>query len=85
LNTDPYFEYALNDTFNLRSVIGIIGNNFRSMPGDFDLDHSPIYQTLGLGIQAAKPVFVYVFFEGVWKHLDARDTTMGFNAIINLF
>jgi hypothetical protein len=85
LATDPYFEYALNSTFNLRSVIGWVGNNFRSMPGNFDLDHSPVYQTLGLGTQAGKSVFVYTFLEGFWNNLNARSTTFGFSTIINLF
>jgi hypothetical protein len=85
LATDPYFEYALNDTFNLRSVIGWVHNNTRDMPSDFCLNNLPVYQTLGLGIQVAKPVFIYTFFEGIWNKLDDRDVTMGFNAIINHF
>jgi hypothetical protein len=81
---DPYFEYALNDTFNLRSVIGLQSLNNRDRSGDFDLDHPPVYQSFGVGTQIAKPFFLYTYVSGAWNNLGTDSVLFGMNAIFNI-
>lgn len=83
--TDPYFEFVLNKTFNLRSVIGIENDHNRDMAGTFTLNTPGVYQTLGLGIQPLDWIFLYIFVEPVYSHLTANNTMVGFSTIINLF
>lgn len=83
---DPYFEYALNDMFNLRTVIGIIDYHNRNEPA-LRYDHPQVYQTLGLGISATKSVFVYLYGKFVpyaGKQITTNDSTFGFSTIINI-
>ena len=85
---DPYFEYALNQTFNLRSVIGIVDYHNRDIPDPARYTHPAVYQTFGLGISATKSVFLYAFVKGrpySDKPMTSQNTTAGFSTIINLF
>lgn len=83
--TDPYFEYAINDTFNLRSVIGIQSLNNRDMHSDFAFYHPKIYQSFGVGTQVAKPFFLYTYVSGPWYNLGTDTVLFGMNFIFNIF
>ena len=85
---DPYFEYSINDTFNLRSVIGIADYKNKDKLGTDRFYHPSVYQTFGLGIAATKSVFVYVYAKAYPyrnKPVAADNTLFGFSTIINLF
>jgi hypothetical protein len=85
LITDPFFEYAINDRFNLRTVIGIQSQNTRDLANDFALGHPPVYETLGVGIQILPAWFIYPFVQFFYDNMEAQNTVVGFNTIINLF
>ena len=84
----PYFEYTLNSTFNLRSVIGIVDNHLRDKPDPKVYQHPNVYQTFGLGISVTKAVFVYCYAKAQpysGEAMTVKNTTAGFSTIINLF
>jgi hypothetical protein len=83
--TDPFFEYTLNKTFNLRTVIGIQSLNNRDLASDFALFHPSIYETLGLGCQVLPAWFIYPFVQFFPGNMESANTVVGFNTIINLF
>ncbi|MGZ3651191.1 MAG: hypothetical protein ACXVB9_06010 [Bdellovibrionota bacterium] len=84
---EPYFEYALSKRLNLRSVVGIGWDHNRSLNGFFTFYGPKVYQTLGLGISASDAVFLYPYLKGYPYSgtLGVKTTTIGLNAIVNLF
>jgi hypothetical protein len=87
LNFYPYFEYKINDTFNIRTLLGFQYQHIRDSAASLALDSLPIYNSTGLGIQVFQPLYVYVFaqftpFNGkaTWQN-----NWCGFNVIYNLF
>ncbi len=83
--TDPYFEYALSKSINLRTVIGIQSLHNRNLGGTFEFFHPKVYETIGLGVQLLQSWFIYPFVEFFPYSVNARNTLVGFNTIINLF
>jgi hypothetical protein len=83
LYTDPYFEFALSDRVNLRSVIGIPWYHTESTVGF--LKGQSVYQTLGVGVQVIQPWFIYVYVQAYpYQQLTSSSTTFGFNTIFNI-
>ena len=85
---DPYFEYALTDTINLRSVVGIINYKNKDLVGTDRFSHPKVYQTFGLGVAATRSFYIYAFaqaFPYSQKHMAMDNTNFGFSTIINLF
>jgi hypothetical protein len=83
--TDPYFEYALSKSFNLRTVIGIQSLHNRDLESGFHFYDPKVYETIGLGIQIIPSWFIYPFVQFFPYSINARNTLVGFNTIINLF
>lgn len=87
----PYLEFALNKTFNLRSVSNFMVNHVRTYDhsgGFFKYRHPHIDQTLGLGIAASRDVFLYTYIRMVpfpYSNVATDNTLFGISAIINLF
>jgi hypothetical protein len=85
LITDPYFEFALGDKVNLRTVIGIQSLNTRDLASDFAFTHPTIYETFGVGVQVLPAWFIYPFVQFFPSQLQTNKTVVGFNTIINIF
>ena len=85
LITDPFFEYTLTRSLNLRTVIGIQSYNNRNLASDFALVHPSIYETLGVGCQILPSWFIYPFVQFFPGKVESANTVVGFNTIINLF
>ncbi|MDR3606354.1 MAG: hypothetical protein P4M08_03115 [Oligoflexia bacterium] len=87
LFTDPYFEYALSDKVNLRSVIGIqaLGHQ-NDMHSAFAQYHQKIYQTFGVGVSIFEGWFIYNFVQiPDYTNVATNTLTYGFSTIIDLF
>jgi hypothetical protein len=84
---EPYFEFVLGKHLNLRSVVGIEWDHNRALAGTFDLYGPRVYQTLGLGISLGEAVFLYPYLKGYPYSgtFGVKTTTVGLNAIVNLF
>jgi hypothetical protein len=85
LITDPFFEYALSEQVNLRTVIGIQSINLRNLASDFAFTHPTVYETLGVGVQILPAWFIYPFVQFFPSQMASNNTVVGFNTIINLF
>ena len=84
----PYAEYAFNDKWNLRTIIHFTTNQLRGLPQG-KWQHPDVTQNLGIGYAPTKAVFLYLYgqFDPYSKTvpLAADTTTVGLQAIINLF
>jgi hypothetical protein len=78
----PQAEYIINDTFNLRTVTGILQVEFLKNGDRFT---RTIYQSVGLGISATRDIFLYPNIQFLPGELRANRTNVAFNANINMF
>lgn len=84
----PYIEYALNKTFNLRSVFNLQAIHTRNISDAMTFETPHVNQTLGLGIAATKSLFLYTyvrFYPFPYSAIKADNTIFGTQLIVNLF
>jgi hypothetical protein len=84
---DPFAEYGLTKHLNLRSVVGIPFEHDRNMDR-WTFMPKRVYETFGLGISATDDLFFYLymkFYPSPLASMTSAETTIGINAIINLF
>lgn len=83
---EPYFEYVLSKRVNLRSVLQV-GFEHNRTQQSMVFNGPKVGQTFGVGISAADWLFLYPYLRGVPYSgtFGAKTTTLGMNAIINLF
>jgi hypothetical protein len=84
---EPYFEYPISKKTSLRSVVGFRWDHTRALANPFSFYSPLVYQTLGVGIAFTRAQFLYVYLRGYpySGNLGVKTTTLGFNAIINMF
>ena len=81
----PIAEYQFNDTFVFRTVFGYFNyannndDNFTTFNRQYE------YQSMGIGIVAARNVWIYPNIQFVPDELDAGFTNIAVSATINLF
>ncbi len=83
----PFAEYGLTHRLNIRSVFGIPFEHDRNMDR-WTFVAKRVYQTFGLGISATDDLFFYLylkFYPSPLSSWTSNETTVGLNAIINLF
>jgi hypothetical protein len=83
--TDPFVEYRINKTFNLRTAFGIASLNKRNLANDFALAHPSVYETVGVGMQLLPDWFIYPYFQYFPGNISSNNTVTGFSTIVNLF
>ncbi|MGZ3772592.1 MAG: hypothetical protein ACXVCY_10585 [Pseudobdellovibrionaceae bacterium] len=79
---DPYLEYRLNDTFNLRTVSNLWTYEFYPVDGVF---HDTVTQSVGLGISISRDIFLYPNVQFLPDHAQLDRTNVGITSTINLF
>lgn len=81
----PMAEYQINDTFVARTVFGYFNYNNNEGDSTFAFRRTYEYQSIGIGIVAARNVWIYPNIQFVPDELDAGFTNLSVSATINLF
>lgn len=96
MNIDPFAEYAINDMFNLRTVLNLALYHTKYR-GDRDLlkgsskhwANGSVRHSFGLGIAATRDIFLYpniqVSARDFYANASFENSTVGFSATINAF
>ncbi len=87
---NPFAEYVLNDTFNLRTVMNFALFRYKTdLPNGDRYDNGLVRQSFGLGIAATRDIFLYpniqITANDFYRDVEADKTTVGFSATINVF
>jgi hypothetical protein len=78
----PFVEYAINDTYNFRTVFR--GSSFSSRKSDPDkYRQGEPTQSMGLGIAATRDIFLYPNIQWTWHHPTADKTNVALAATMN--
>ena len=82
----PYAEYVLNDTFNLRTVVGKILQHTRDNADQpYTFLENALYQSVGLGISVTRDIFFYPNIQFIPEDFRAEKTNVAVSANINVF
>jgi hypothetical protein len=84
-NIDPYLEYRLNDTFNLRTVTNLWNYDHVRAQDYFTWDHNQIWQSVGVGISITRDIFIYPNAQFLLENIRADQTNVALNTFINIF
>ncbi len=78
----PFVEYAINDTYNFRTVFR--GSTFSSKKNNPDAyKQGEPTQSMGLGIAATRDIFLYPNIQWTWHHPTADKTNVALSATMN--
>jgi hypothetical protein len=80
----PVGEYVINDTLNLRTVLGYQWEQLRSTKYT-NYHKLAVYQSLGLGITVTRDVFLYPNIQFLPSQMKTGLTNIGLSAYINAF
>jgi hypothetical protein len=81
----PAAEYVINDTLNLRTVLGQwVYQQEQGMASD-TWDKLKVYQSVGLGISVTRDVFLYPNIQFVPTDIRSDRTNIAMSASINIF
>jgi len=78
----PFYEYAINDKYNFRTVFNWFSFNKRF--GD-DFRQAVIQQSMGLGISVTRDIFLYPNIQFLPQNRRAELTNVALSANINVF
>ena len=84
LGVFPVAEYVINDTFNLRTLIGQIYQQTRAEQDPWRFKNQKMYQSVGLGISVTRDIYLYPNVQFIPREISADQTNVGISATINL-
>lgn len=82
---DPYLEYTINDTFNLRTVFNLWNYDHSRAQGFDTWAHEDLVQSFGVGISLTRDIFLYPNVQFILDNIRADQTNVALNAYINVF
>ncbi|MFL5783112.1 MAG: hypothetical protein ACJ76H_00800 [Bacteriovoracaceae bacterium] len=80
----PVGEYVLNETYNLRTVLGYQWEQLRNTPND-NYHKLAVFQSIGLGITVTRNIFLYPNIQFLPSHMKQELTNVGLSAYFNAF
>ena len=81
----PFVEYQINDTFNLRTLIGFQYDHARVEDNTFAYKKNKVYQSVGLGISVTRDIFLYPNIQFLPDDMRSDKTNVALSTNINLF
>lgn len=82
---DPFIEYQINDTFNLRTVFNVWNyDHFRAVSfGKWEREN--LLQSVGVGISVNRDIYLYPNLQFILDDIRADRTNIGLQTALNLF
>lgn len=80
----PVAEYVINDTYNLRTVLGYQWEQLRNTPND-NYHKLAVFQSVGLGITVTRNIFLYPNIQFLPSQMKQELTNVGLSAYFNAF
>ena len=81
----PFFEYAISDTYQLRTLVGFISEHDRSQGEATTFRRKTVYQSVGLGISITRDIYLYPNIQFLPGELRADKTNIALSTNINIF
>lgn len=86
LGVYPFAEYQINDTFNIRTLIGLwVYDHARVEDNFFAVKKNKVYQSVGVGISVTRDIYIYPNVQFIPDDLRADYTNLAISTYINVF
>lgn len=81
----PFFEYAISDTYQIRTLLGFISEHDRSQDNPSTFRRRTVYQSVGLGISVTRDIYLYPNLQFLPGEIRADKTNLALSTNINIF